>query len=139
MLASTEKVAAFEFGGDAGKEGLGEAADKGRAAGEGEAVAVDHPDDADDADGVEDMHQHRQHVLGAHEAAIEQGEAGDRHQQHENGRGHHPGVVALVDGRLRECRCGRERDRRGKGGGQPGPVRKLERHSFAPVRKFGAG
>ena len=83
------------------QEGLGEAADEVGAAGEGEAVAVKRPEDGDHADGVEHLHQHREHVLGTDEAAIEQRKAGDRHQQHQHRRRQHPGVVALVDGWLR--------------------------------------
>ena len=67
---------------------------------------------------VEHLHQHRQHVLGAHQAAVEQGKAGDRHQQHQHGRRQHPGDVALV-GR-RRCR------RLGQGGLDHEPRR--ERH-----------
>jgi hypothetical protein len=83
-VRATLKVAA-ESVVDAGHEGLREAADELGAAGEGEAVAVERPDNRDDADGVEDLSQNREHVLGADEAAVEQGEAGDGHQQHENG------------------------------------------------------
>ena len=101
MLASTLKVAAFESGRHAHQEGLGEAADEVGAAGEGEAVAVERPDHGDDADGVEHLHQHREHVLGADQAAIEQRKARDGHQQHQHRRCQHPGVVALVDGWLR--------------------------------------
>ena len=88
-----------------GEEGLREATDE-RAASKGDAVAVDHPDQRDDADGVEDVRQNRQHVLRADEAAVEQREAGNGHQQHEHGGDEHPRVVALVDDglgrRLRE-------------------------------------
>ena len=68
-------------------------------AGEGQRVAVDHPEDGDHAEAGEDLHQHREHVLGAHEAAVEQREARDGHQDDEDGRDQHPGGVALVDGR----------------------------------------
>ncbi|MGY3354411.1 hypothetical protein ACVWZK_001074 [Bradyrhizobium sp. GM0.4] len=85
---------------------LGEAADEVGTAGEGEAVAVHGPDHGDDADGVEHLHQDGEHVLGTDEAAVEQREAGDRHQQHEHCRCQHPGVVSLVD-RWLGVGCGR--------------------------------
>ena len=95
----------------AGQERLGEAADeRRRAAREGEAVADDGPQDGHDADRVEHPHQHREHVLGAHQAAVEQREARNGHQQHEHRGRQHPGGVALVDGRLGG------RGRRGRGG-----------------------
>ena len=82
---------------DALQEDLVESADECGAAREGETVAVDHPDQDHDADAVEHVHQHREHVLGAHQAAVEQRKARDRHQQDEHAGGHHPGVVALVE------------------------------------------
>src|SRR5258705_134948 len=48
-----------------------EAADEVRAAGEGEAVTVQRPEDDDDAHGVEHLHQHREHVLGTDQATVE--------------------------------------------------------------------
>ncbi len=96
---------------------------------EGEAVAPEHPgDDADDGDG-RDLHHHRQHVLGADQAAVEQGQARQDHQQDQDGRGEHPGVVALVvlvddggGGGLGRSRGGGDgRDGRGRGlGGRGG-------------------
>ena len=100
---------------DAGEERLGEAADEGvegAAFREGQAVAVDHPQDDDDALDEEHLHQHRQHVLGAHEAAVEERQARDRHQQDECRGRHHPGGIALV-GRRR----GRRRRLRQRGSG----------------------
>ena len=47
------------------------------------------------------MHERREHVLRAHQAAVEEGEAGDRHHQHERGAGEHPGGVAGVELRRR--------------------------------------
>jgi hypothetical protein len=57
------------------QEHLGEAADERVPFGEGEAVAVDHPDHRHDADDREHLREHRQHVLGADEAAVEQRQA----------------------------------------------------------------
>ncbi len=82
------------------QEGLREAADEIRPAGEGKAVTVKRPDDDHDAYGVENLHQHREHVLGADQTAIEQRQAGNRHQQHQHCRCQHPGVISLVDGWL---------------------------------------
>ena len=45
------------------------------------------------------MHRHRQHVLLADHAAVEQGQARDRHQQDQRRRSQHPGGVAGVEGR----------------------------------------
>ena len=89
---------------------LRKTADIRRSAGEREAVAVDHPDQRDDADAVENLRQHREEVLRANQAAVKQCEAGDRHQQHEDGGNEHPRVVALVHRRLRgRSRCLRQR------------------------------
>ena len=59
-------------------------------------IAVETPDDADERHDGEDLRQHRQYVLGAHEAAVEQREAGDRHHQDERAGDEHPGGVAFV-------------------------------------------
>jgi hypothetical protein len=82
--------------GDPLEEDLVEHAKEATAFGEGHRVAVDHPEHADQREGHEDLHQHREHVLGAHQAAVEQRQARDRHQDDQRGAGHHPGVVALV-------------------------------------------
>ncbi|MCY1287930.1 hypothetical protein D9M70_369460 [compost metagenome] len=90
---------------DAAEERLGEAADEGaeveyallHAGGiEGQAVAVDHPEDADQTGDGEALHHHRQNVLGPHHAAIEQRQAGDGHEQDQCGGGKHPRRVATV-------------------------------------------
>ena len=63
---------------DAVEEGVVEAADDAQAAdrrGEGEAEADDHPDDGDDRQPEEAVHDRGEHVLGAHEAAIEERQA----------------------------------------------------------------
>ncbi len=61
---------------------------------EGQAVAVDHPEDAHQAGDGEALHHHRQHVLRTDHAAIEQRQAGNGHEQHQRGGGEHPGRVA---------------------------------------------
>ena len=110
------------------QEGLREAADEVGAAGEGQAVAVQRPQDGDDADAIEHLHQHREHVLGADQAAIEQRKAGNRHQQYQHRRGQHPGVVALVDGGLGVgCSCGEQADCKDR---QSRAIGTFERHLF---------
>src|ERR1019366_12400 len=47
------------------------------------AVTVDHPEHRDDAENREALHDGRQGVLSANHTCIEQGQAGDGHQQHE--------------------------------------------------------
>src|SRR5690606_19594357 len=47
----------------------------------------------------ENLGQHRKHVLGAQQAAIEQRKARNDHGQHQYGGHEHPGGVAAVDGR----------------------------------------
>jgi hypothetical protein len=86
---------------DAAQEGLREAAHEvveAAAVGEGEAVAVEHPDEGRDARDGEDLREQGEHVLGAHEAAVEQGEARHDHEKNEDGGEHHPGGVALIEG-----------------------------------------
>ena len=126
MLASTLNVAALESGVTPIRKAFEKPPMKSDAAGEGEAVAVKRPEDGYDAYGVEHLHQHREHVLGAHEAAIEQRKAGDRHQQHQHRRRQHPGVVALVDSWLRiGSGRGEQADREGR---QSRAIGTLERH-----------
>ena len=43
------------------------------------------------------MHQHRQHVAAVDQAAVEQGEARQRHEQHQGGRRHDPGGIRGAD------------------------------------------
>ena len=61
---------------------------------EHEAVADQPPQDGDDAGAAEALRHDRQDVLATHEAAVEQRQARQRHEEHQRGRGHHPGVVA---------------------------------------------
>ena len=65
--------------------------------GEGEAVAVDRPQQGHHAGDGEALHQHRQHVLAAHHAGVEQRQAGNGHEQHQRGGRDHPGGVAGVE------------------------------------------
>ena len=97
MTTPAENVSTTEPVVTPARNGLGEAADEAvqrAAGGEGEAVAVEDPDDHHEAGDGEDLHQDREHVLGADEAAVEERQAGDGHQQHECGRDQHPRRVA---------------------------------------------
>ena len=51
----------------------------------------------DDSDGGEDVGRGVEHVLGTHEPAVEEREAGDRHQQHQSGAREHPGGISRVE------------------------------------------
>jgi hypothetical protein len=99
---------------------LREVADPGVAGAEREAVADQDPEHADDASGDEALHEDIEDVLGAHQAAVEQGEAGERHHQDERRAGEHPGGVATVDDRRRLLgpgrRVGQQRRDRRRGG-----------------------
>ena len=64
---------------------------------EGQAVADDRPDDADDRHQDEALHHRGQHVLAAHQAAVEQRQSRPGHHQHQRRAGEHPGGVAGVD------------------------------------------
>ena len=90
---------------------------------EGQAVAVGDPQHADQRDDREALHQHAEHVLGPHQAAVEQRQAGQAHHQHQQAGGQHPGGVAAVDGR-----------RRGAGeGGRGRTSRAVSRHGTGRV------
>ncbi|MNP13378.1 hypothetical protein D3C76_1056570 [compost metagenome] len=88
------------------EEGLVQTTDEGAEVGytffhagriEGQAVTVNDPQDADQRGDGEALHHHRQHVLGAHHAAVEQRQAGNGHQQHERRRDQHPGGVTAIE------------------------------------------
>ena len=85
------------------------AAKEGPALGKGNAVAVNKPQHHDQREGHHDLHQHREHVFAAHQAAIEQGQARHGHHDHQQGGGHHPGGIAFVGYR---CSGGRVSSRR---------------------------
>ena len=52
---------------------------------EREGVTEEHPQDRDDPHREEVLHEHREHVLGPHHPAVEEGET-RRHEQHERRR-----------------------------------------------------
>ena len=68
-------------------------------AGKAQAVAKGPPHDGGQAGDAETLGEHGEHVFAAHEPAVKQGQAGQGHEQHQGGAGHHPGGVATVDGR----------------------------------------
>ena len=74
--------------------------------GKGQRIAVDHPEHTDEAEQGKDLHQHAQHVFGPYQTTVEEGQTGDRHQDHQRRREQHPGVVTLVD-----CHGGNRRHR----------------------------
>ena len=61
---------------------------------EHQAVAADRPEQGDHRHHGEALHHGAEHVLLAHQAAVEQSQAGARHHQHQRGADQHPGVVA---------------------------------------------
>ena len=86
-----------------------EATEKGVAFSERNAVTVNRPENDDERERYEHLHQHRQHVLAADQAAVEQRETRDGHHNDQERGDEHPRRVALVDGRCRRGRsfCGR--------------------------------
>ena len=87
---------------DAFEEQLVEPANEWVAPRECSGVAVQHPQDVNHGCDDKHLHQHRQHVFRAHQAAVEQGQAGDGHEDHQQGGHGHPGRVAFV-GHGRSC------------------------------------
>ena len=74
------------------------------------------------------LHQHVEDVLRAHQPAVEEREAGQRHQQHERGAREHPGGVAR-----RELRRRPRRARAVASGGGPGQGGEPPRRSVATL------
>jgi len=68
---------------NAAQEEVLEAADEGRAVAEGQRVAHDSPENGDQAHHGKALHHGGEDVLLAHQAAIEQSEAGPCHQQNQ--------------------------------------------------------
>ncbi len=93
--------------GDAHQEHLAEVAKEVAFAGEGQRVAVDGPQHGDQRKDREHLGQHRQHVLAAHQTAVEQRQTRDDHQDHQHGRGHDPGGIARAQNG--SCRISRSR------------------------------
>ena len=105
---------ALREGGDRGvlmdphQEDLAEAApERTGAAAEGEGIAPEHPDHHHKRSDGRALHEHGEHVLGAHQAAIEQGQPRQEHEQHQRAGHQHPGGVAFVHHRSRGHRSRR--------------------------------
>ena len=96
---------------DAFEEQLVQASDERVACCEGQGVAVEHPQDVNQRGHHKHLHQHRQHVLAADQAAVEQRQARNGHQNHEHGGHGHPSGIALVG-----HGCGCRFSSRGRGG-----------------------
>ena len=92
-------------------------AEKGVPLREGNAVAINKPQDRDEREGDHHLHQDGQHVLAAHQAAVKQGQAGDCHHDHQQGGNHHPGGIALIGNGCSSRGCGFGCCRSGSGGG----------------------
>ncbi len=77
----------------------------GAVVGEGDRVAVEHPQDADEGDRPEGHHHHADDGLGLHQTAVEEGQAGC-HEQHQRRHDQHECRVALIKHLFtsRECR-----------------------------------
>ena len=91
---------------DAEQERLVEAADeglRGAAIGERERVAHGEPQQRHDAGDGEALHENGEHVLGAHQAGVEQREARQGHEQNQGRCGDDPGRVTCVRGRRGGC------------------------------------
>ena len=90
--------------GDAAQEEVLKAADEAVAVAKGQRVADDGPENGDQAHHGEALHHGAEDVLAAHQAAVEERQAGAGHQQHQGGGDQHPGVVAgrlgVLDGLL---------------------------------------
>jgi len=90
---------------DAAQKGVLQATDDAIARAEGQRVANHGPENGDEAHHGEALHHGAEDVLAAHQAAIEEDQAGSGHHQDQRGRNQHPGVVAgglrVMDG-LRE-------------------------------------
>ncbi len=84
--------------GHAGQEALGQVADPQARAAEGQAVAHGQPQDRAEAGDGHAMGHDRQHVLGPHQPAIEQGQARQGHEQDQGRGAQNPGSVAVIGG-----------------------------------------
>ena len=117
---------------DTGHHQAVKAAKEGIALGEGQAVTVDEPQHHDHRERDHDLHQHGQHVFAAHQAAVEKSQAGNGHEDDQNGGNHHPAGVTLVgyqNWRGRRGRCS-SRGRCGRGGSGSGRRSSVSRFGF---------
>ena len=75
-------------------------------------IAHREPQKADDGADSDHTGHDVEHAFTPHHTAIKQGNARQRHQQHQSGRGHHPGGVCAVDGGgVHQARLGQGRRR----------------------------
>ena len=65
------------------------------AVGKGKGVAHDGPQDRDQSHHGEALHHGAEDVLASHQAAVEQGQPGSGHQQHQRRGNQHPRVVGI--------------------------------------------
>ena len=73
--------------------GLRQVADEGVATGESEAVSTQEPENRYQSSDPKRHSQNRKHVLRAHQAAIEEGQAGQCHEEHQSRAHHLPGIM----------------------------------------------
>ena len=64
-----------------------------------EALEADDPEDGNQEGHCKTVHQHREQVLGAHEATAEQGGPWKGHQKNQDGANDHQGGIARIDRR----------------------------------------
>lgn len=76
------------------EEGMGETAHQAAALCETQTVSAGPPDHGHDARQSEALGENAEDVLFPDQSAVEKGEAGKGHEQHESGADHHPSVVA---------------------------------------------
>ena len=86
----------------AAKQDLRQAAEKRVPITERHAVAEDHPEHRDQRSHREAVHEHREHVLGSHQAAVEERQGRDRHEEYQRRRDQDPGGVSAVSFRDRD-------------------------------------
>ena len=70
-----------------------QSAEKGRAARENERISDRPPKNRHQSGDAETLREDRQHIFAADQTAIKKRETGKRHEKHERGTSHHPGVV----------------------------------------------
>ena len=88
-------IAMSGFGaGDTFEHGEIKASEEGAFVGERQAIAAQPPEDGDQSGDAHTLRHHGQHVLFANEAAVEQCQTRQGHEQHQRGGGHLPCVVA---------------------------------------------
>ena len=95
LLRNCGRVVGIGRQAHAAQENVLESANKAGAVRKGERVSHDCPEDRDQAHHGEALHHGAENVLAAHQSAVEQGQAGSGHQQHQRRRDQHPGIVGI--------------------------------------------